>query len=59
MIYVRRSAMPLRAERGQSLTEYALIIGLIAIMCAVAVASFGGALLDLWNWIVGQLIAVL
>jgi Flp pilus assembly pilin Flp len=32
-----------RSERGASLVEYALLIGLIAVVCVLSVALFGGA----------------
>ncbi|MGK2930338.1 MAG: Flp family type IVb pilin [Acidimicrobiales bacterium] len=32
-----------RSERGASLVEYGLLVALIAVVCVVAVAYFGGA----------------
>ncbi len=32
-----------RCDRGASLVEYGLLVALIAIVCVVAVAYFGGA----------------
>ena len=33
----------IRSERGASLVEYALLVGLIAIVCLAAVAFFGSS----------------
>lgn len=35
--------LDLRSERGANLIEYALLIALIAIVCAAAVALLGGS----------------
>lgn len=32
-----------RAERGQALAEYALILGFIAVVCVVALSAIGAA----------------
>jgi Flp pilus assembly pilin Flp len=42
-------------ESGQDLAEYALLIGLIAIVVIGAVAAFGGGLVGLFNNIVATL----
>ena len=34
----------IRAERGASLVEYALILALIVVVCVVSVSMFGGGL---------------
>ena len=39
-----RSARELTGESGQGLAEYALILGLIAAVCVVALGSLGGAI---------------
>jgi pilus assembly protein Flp/PilA len=36
-------------ESGQGLTEYVLIIGLIAIVAILAMIAFGGAITDAFN----------
>lgn len=36
-------------EQGQGLTEYALILGLIALAAVVAVTAFGGKIKALFN----------
>lgn len=35
-----------RDERGASLVEYALLIGLIAVICIVGIVYFGGSVHD-------------
>jgi len=42
-------------ESGQDLAEYALLIGLIAIVVIGAVTAFGGGLVGLFNNIVATL----
>jgi Flp pilus assembly pilin Flp len=42
-----RSSMLIRSDRGQGLAEYALILGLIAVLCIVAVLFLGGAIQSL------------
>ena len=42
-------------DGGQTLTEYALLLFLIAIAAVVGVAVFGVGLHDLWNRIISQL----
>ncbi|GAC1586665.1 MAG: hypothetical protein NVS3B21_00940 [Acidimicrobiales bacterium] len=37
------------AERGASLVEYALLIGLIALVCVVALVFFGSSLSNNFN----------
>jgi len=39
-----RSARELTGESGQGLAEYALILGLIAAVCVLALGSLGGAI---------------
>jgi Flp pilus assembly pilin Flp len=38
----------LRDEQGAEMTEYILIIALIAIFCIVAIKIFGGRLQSVW-----------
>ncbi|OGS23305.1 MAG: hypothetical protein A2252_09495 [Elusimicrobia bacterium RIFOXYA2_FULL_39_19] len=42
-------------ENGQGMTEYILIIGLVAVICVVAVKTFGTQINDLINGSVGKL----
>jgi Flp pilus assembly pilin Flp len=37
-----RSSMLIRSDRGQGLAEYALILGLIAVICLAALSFLGG-----------------
>jgi pilus assembly protein Flp/PilA len=38
-----------RKEEGQDLVEYAMLVALIALIAAVGVGAFGGALNDWFN----------
>ena len=38
-----------RTERGASMVEYALLVGLIAVVCVVAVAALGSTISGLFN----------
>jgi Flp pilus assembly pilin Flp len=44
-----------RAERGATMTEYALLVTLMSAACVVAVAAFGGNVSDLFNNLAGAL----
>ncbi len=44
-----------REEEGQGLVEYALIIGLIAIVAIAALSAAGGSVSGLFNNITGKL----
>lgn len=35
-----------RDENGQSLTEFGLILGLIAVVCIIAITALGGIIVD-------------
>lgn len=48
-------AQALRNDRGQDLAEYAILIGLIALVVVGAVALFGDALVAMYNDIVATL----
>lgn len=37
---------PLKNEEGQGLTEYALIVGVIALVCIAAISSVGSNIFD-------------
>ena len=50
----RRAPASLGDETGQTLTEYALLLMLVAIACVAAIGLFGDWLLDFWNTIVSQ-----
>lgn len=45
-------------ERGQTLTEYALIIMLVVLVVIGALTLFGSQLLQSYQWIVAQVSAV-
>jgi pilus assembly protein Flp/PilA len=44
--FVRRFV---RDDQGQDLVEYAMLLALIAVVVAVGVTAFGGALADFYN----------
>ncbi len=44
-----------RTERGAALLEYAMLVGLIAVVALISVAAFGGALGDKTTGIAGTL----
>lgn len=41
--WAHRLVVPTRSDRGASLVEYALLIGLIAVVCIVAITFLGTA----------------
>jgi len=51
---LRRFLQPLCDDSGQTLTEYALILLVVAIAAFVFVAAFGGSLQDAYANIVAQ-----
>ena len=49
-VYLQNSWFRLRErQEGQTMAEYALILGLIAVFVIVAVVFLGGAIKDLFN----------
>lgn len=52
LTYIRSA---LRAERGQTMVEYALIIALVAVVLVVALTSLGGGIGDTFSKITGSL----
>ncbi len=53
-----RLARVRQAPRGQSLTEYVLVLAVISIATAGAVALMGTALFNLWSAVGSQLTSV-
>jgi pilus assembly protein Flp/PilA len=53
MGYLRKGCNLARMERGQTLAEYALILGLIAVVSIVAVTLLGGNVSSLMNTVAG------
>ena len=45
----------LRSQEGQDLVEYALLLGLIALICVFAIMAGGQAVSDIWTEIVTAL----
>ena len=54
-IRLGRALVPSARDSGQTLTEYALLLLLIAIVAVGAVALYGVALHGRWEWIVSRL----
>jgi Flp pilus assembly pilin Flp len=52
-----RNGAALRNERGQTLTEYALLLMLIALALIAAVRFFGGELNAVWSRVSSEVIA--
>jgi len=48
----------LREDEGQGLVEYALIIGLIAVVAIAALTASGGSISGMFNTVSGKLSAV-
>jgi pilus assembly protein Flp/PilA len=48
----------IKEEEGQGLVEYALIVGLIALVAIVAITASGVAVNDIWNAIKVKLEAI-
>lgn len=44
--FSRKILEPLKNQKGQGLTEYALIVGVIALVCIAAISSVGGNIYD-------------
>lgn len=44
-----------REDSGQDLTEYAMLVALIAFIAIVGVTAFGNALLTWWNGVSGTI----
>ena len=55
-LYVRVMTW-LKSEEGQDLVEYALLLGLIAIICIVAITVGGQAISTIWSRIQSALIS--
>lgn len=39
----------IKGEEGQGLVEYALIVGLIALICVAAITAAGGSVKSIWG----------
>ena len=52
ILYIRQW---LRSQDGQDLVEYALLLGLIALICIAAVTLGGQAISTIWTAIAGAL----
>lgn len=48
----------IKDETGQGLVEYALIVGLIALIAVAAITLSGGSIESIWNKLSGNLDAV-
>ena len=54
-VYVGRFLAPLYDDSGQDLTEYMLLVALIAVVCIVSVALLGGNIGTVWSLVSGLL----
>jgi len=54
-IRLGRALVPSARDSGQTLTEYALLLLLIAIAALGGLALYGVALRDEWEWIISRL----
>jgi pilus assembly protein Flp/PilA len=54
-LYLVNRLQEMHREEGQTLTEYALILVLIAIVAIVAVTALGGQISNVFNAITGAL----
>ena len=54
-ICLGRALVPSARESGQTLTEYALLLLLIALAALGGAALYGVALNNWWNWIISRL----
>ncbi len=52
---ITRFSTRMRNDEGQDLIEYALIAGLIALVCVVALTAAGGEVNTIWGNIVAAL----
>jgi Flp pilus assembly pilin Flp len=55
LLALRHHLSLLVGDEGQTLSEYALLLALIAVVVSVAVLTFGGHLGDYWTYISTQL----
>jgi pilus assembly protein Flp/PilA len=54
LLAARIQLAKMRAEEGQALVEYALIVSLIAVVCIAALTVTGNSISDILNRIAGQ-----
>jgi pilus assembly protein Flp/PilA len=54
-IHARLLTLDPREERGASMVEYGLLVGLIAVVCLTAVQTIGNGINDLFNEIADAL----
>jgi Flp pilus assembly pilin Flp len=47
----------LQSEKGQDLIEYALLVGLIALVCIVAIVAGGSAISTIWEAVQSALVS--
>ena len=57
-VYVLTWLESLKPEEGQDLIEYALLLGLIALICIVAITAGGKSISTVWSAIAAQLATV-
>jgi Flp/Fap pilin component. len=53
--FMNRAVSMLRKENGQGMVEYALLVGLIAVVVIVALLALGPAIVNQFNEIVNNL----
>jgi pilus assembly protein Flp/PilA len=58
LVYIRTWLHNLKSEEGQDLVEYALLLGLIAIVAVAAIVIAGDAVSQIWSVIASILQSV-
>jgi Flp pilus assembly pilin Flp len=57
-LYIRNWLESHKPEEGQDLVEYALLLGLIAIVCVIAITVAGQQISTFWRLIASTLVGI-